>query len=197
MTRIAWHEAGHCLVAHGLGNQLDGAHIRPGIHLGGLASHTTTLRPDDVDIDGVGLPAPLLPERLRRWVETRVCTALAGAEAEKVSLHLPPLNNEPVGRFVRTPVPTQLRDRWVEHDASRPPTDDETAFELVALLWDDPSLQTAHLEMCRAVARNLLERNVPTLTRVARALLEHRELSGDDLAALIEGTHDGNQDEAA
>jgi hypothetical protein len=83
--RTAHHEAGHSVAAFILGRPVGPVSIKPcRVHLG--VSFRTKARVPEAEWNRVGLPAILLPARLRRTVETEAVIALAGPTAEDVAV---------------------------------------------------------------------------------------------------------------
>ena len=187
-TVVAFHEAGHVVVAHLLGDRVEGATIRPGRHYRGVASHTELAVVDYAPAaEAVGQPLPLQPGDLRRWVEVHATIAMAGDEAGLLALTDPPRHATPEGPApVLQPVPERVRRRWECASDDIPLSDHEVALDACWLVCADWHTRTALMALCTAVARDLVRANAATIGRVARALLEHGELSGPDLITLIE-----------
>ena len=200
-TRTCWHEAGHLLIAHLVGDHLDGATVRPGTHYAGVTGHTATITPTADDIDQLGGRLHDQPPRLRRWIETRGCIALAGDLAAEVGAMLPPLTEPdtvPDTAPAAVAVPRPLTRRWAEHDTSDAFTaDDKFAWEQAWLLTPDIHTQRALIDLWTAVTRSMLRAAPAELTRVAQALSDHGELSGSAATRLIEGHHDADHEAQA
>ena len=191
----AFHEAAHVVVAHVLGDTVAGASIRPGRQHLGVAAHYAGHLPGPEALDAVGQPLPLQPASIRRHVEVAAIISAAGVEGELLARTdpTPPPPDPDRPAVTLTPVSDQVRRSWRSLDADDGPTlmsDAERALDACWLICPDWHTRDALVALCEAVARDLVRTHADAVARVARALLQHRELSGDDLIPLIEGPTD-------
>jgi hypothetical protein len=131
--RVAFHEAGHAALAFLLGRAVDVVSIRPTDHYGGVTAHRGP-RLTERERRKFGLPAPLLPARVRRHLEASALVALAGDLAEPLDTDW-----EPVSRYI-APTPDEQLAGQAAGDLTRMTRKEEArlaATEAKGELWSD------------------------------------------------------------
>ncbi len=89
--RVAFHESGHASMAFLLGRAVDVVSIRPSDHSKGVTAHRGP-RLTERERGKFGLPARLLPARVRRHLEASALVALAGDLAEQLDTDWEPVS---------------------------------------------------------------------------------------------------------
>lgn len=171
--RIAVHEAGHAVAALEFGGQCDGLVLLP--EGGGLAG---------VEALGNGRDAYMIaagPE------SERLAEEYDAPEAMRPSGELLTVNEiESTSIFRSAPYlaaqlakPENKRKSWVS---------DERHLALWAITGHehDPESWARRLDFVRHVAREVVDRNVETIIRLARALYEAGSLSADEILAIAQ-----------
>ena len=201
LTVTAYHEAAHAVVAHALGDKVAGASIVPGRGHSGVTSRDPQQRIGEDAAAAVGLPLPLQPSSLRRWVEVTCTVAAAGAEGELLARTeaAPPTPGVATALLeAPAPIPERVRKRWVYAELDDlPKSDAEVALDAAWLIAPDITTRMGLVRLCEAVARDLVRGHAAAVAAVARALLEHQELAGTDLVQIIEGTDDASHEAKA
>jgi hypothetical protein len=208
--RTAYHESGHTSMAYLLKRRAGIVSIRPGAHHGGITFHGPAPKvPQEMFDRYLGLPVPLLPGRLRRYIETDILISLAGDEAARVLWFRSPetgyrpetaedeaaaeaLANELVS-LSRTE-----RKKLVEAERSEHQHDADRAWLIAHAAVDDPIEAGAYLEWLRILTRGLIQstRCLRLIDALAAELLEHEVLSDRAVRTILLAA-DGKEPRAA
>jgi len=157
---IAYHEAGHAVVAHRLGYRVDGVSIVPKEASEARTKLPNPMRRKDAELD-----------RHRIWVEHAAIIALAGPLTQK--RHSPHSNwrsgGSGYGKFLTKGADFQV------------------VSNLIDRVHGEGKVAQTFWRYLEAQAQRLVDINWPAIERVARALLEHGTLSGDEIRRTIGG----------
>jgi hypothetical protein len=200
-TRIAFHEAGHAASAVLLRTQPGPVTIVPSPTRGGCSIHSWDKPAEVNDIDAwFDQPMILWPIGVRQMIETNAMIAMAGRIAESLT----PSTDAPRDphAFERHAYPdhpwpgpsglTAAEEHDLAEAAADSPEDVISDAELAAqqgwLLFGSTERRAwRHARWLRAEVETLLHANRAKVERVARALQQHRTLSGADVRRLIAG----------
>jgi len=178
-TAIAFHEAGHAVVARGLGVEVHVVSIRPGEGHLGVAVQGAVGRYDDFDL-GPWWEHPLSVTSVAR----SITIALAGYVAEAmVSPSASSTGRPDVSRAAGTEAVAQLSPsdfallRAAEAEAS-PEDDGSAAWRLAEALTGSVSEAASFLTLMRASTRRLVHERAEQIAAVAHELLRTVVLDG-------------------
>lgn len=183
LRRTAYHEAGHCCASWLLGATVGAGPvtIEPGKCYNGISFIGRPAVPTAADMAGLARPYPLLPARLRRFYEIKVCTLLAGEIAADLYATRSAL---PITETVTTVTISSLpvREQIALDEAAS--DDQQSDFSkvmgiLLALHFDDPNIAEMHCRFLAAETQAVLSarRSRLMVEALAAELLTHRTLS--------------------
>lgn len=208
--RLAHHESGHALIAHYFGAEAGPLSIEPRRRWLGVAMHTElpAAPAEAIARLDVGRPLVELPHEVRDAVDQRLLVLLGGIAGEMMAPQLEPAAGGPirtgvdVDRLLEEAQPAAaapLEERELEllatgdnPELEPPASDTETALEL-AIALVGPGGADPYVRFMLEEARRLLEREElldRRLSRLAGALLEHRDLSIAAVAATLNPTEE-------
>lgn len=208
--RVAWHEAGHGLVAWVLGGKPGPLSIRATRRWGGVCFSASLPRAPAELLASVDVAAPLLawPVEVRAELEARLLFCVGGVAAVQLMPPLPPRPGETTGGYgcnddvevlldrVRrragvqplTGAECELLASGDDPDADPIQSDLERAFELALALVDDQGAAHHYVAAHIVMARRLLELEelkASRLSRLASALLAEKSVSAAAAAQLL------------
>jgi hypothetical protein len=195
--RVAYHEAGHAVMAYTVGRRNGVVSIRPGEHYNGIAFHGPAPRPSELERGKLGLPVPLLPARLRRWIETEILIVVAGREAEFFRF-IPPTrysgpdpDEEAAVRLARASVELSTRESeaLAAADHAELPVDERQAEKLAWVAVGPDAEGWAYLNWLRATTRNLVGESgfFRLVEALVPELLRHEVLGGRSVRRILDG----------
>eukprot|EP00818_Percolomonas_sp_WS_P010449 CAMPEP_0117442038 /NCGR_PEP_ID=MMETSP0759-20121206/3942_1 /TAXON_ID=63605 /ORGANISM="Percolomonas cosmopolitus, Strain WS" /LENGTH=620 /DNA_ID=CAMNT_0005233907 /DNA_START=528 /DNA_END=2390 /DNA_ORIENTATION=+ len=180
----AYHEAGHALVSHLLGTELNRVHKITIIPRGAAGGYTSFIPSSDVEL----MPSYQIIKHIK--------TAFGGRVAEEIILGLDNVTAgasgdlEQATNLARHMVTTQgmsnLGTLIYDPQHLGEDTMEKVDMEILSILQD-----------CRSAVREMLNEphNKHALDRIAQALLKHETISGDEMASLLEGREIERDDE--
>ena len=186
MTSVAFHEAGHVVIALSLGVRIDVVSIRPGeAHLG-VALHGRVGGFEDFDL-GPWWQHP----RSVRTAGSCIAIALAGIAAERLAP-----STEAYGQWDRDAgerataavarlSPAHARSLTASEADASGPDDGTTAWSLALALTGSVAEAAAHLGLMRASTRRLVDDRSHAIAAVARALTTTPVLDGAAVEGII------------
>lgn len=193
---IAIHEAGHSYMAWRLGRPVGPVTVRPGLKWAGTshygAPQLTTRQHERLDLQA---PYALWPHAVRHKIDTWAMVAAAGSEAEERLRRAPTTRRvgdtaaETAVQLAADNPPTRAEQRTLAlaGDDTSNRTDEETLARLMRMVHPtDPATGAAWLRHITAQTRACLLAGAPAVLRLADALLEHKELSGRAVRAILE-----------
>lgn len=202
LERVAWHESGHAVASHLLGHRGRGpVSILPGRASRGVCFSGRPERPRPQDLAGLDRPGPLLPARLRRFIESGVVVYLAGQVAEETwlarrrdgpyrTVRLPESPAEQVAEALQRLPAAEAEVLGEDLAADSVVADADRAAELLALLHGPRlAVASAHGRYLEAETRSLLGtgRAARMVAVLAAELGEHRALSAGRWRAVLAG----------
>jgi hypothetical protein len=166
---VAYHEAGHAVVAHMLEYQVRRVSIAPKSDSEGHVSWPNPINRSVMSRLEFGSEAGL--DRVRYRIDHAIIVSMAGALAQK--RHNP-------------------RSRWRYAGSGAAPgefllkgSDDQLALELASRVHEGEKVRTAYLRYLEARAEALVKRHWSRIERLAITLLERETVSGDIREAMM------------
>lgn len=201
--RTAFHEASHAVVANLLGLRVGVVSARPSKNHLGVTFTGGSIKLLESERGKIMRPAPLMPARFRRSVETRIMVSLAGDSGEALSFtdrsgYVDERDEDAAERLaamIASPLrPSELSEieqRLLAAAETGPkPTDDEsTAIGLALVTTDDEAEARALVAYLRILTARLVF-SEPASSRIrdfAETLLEHEVLSARRTRRVLQG----------
>jgi hypothetical protein len=192
---VAIHEAGHSYMAWRTGRRVGPVTIRPGTVAAGV-SHFDPPQLTSRERERLDLQAPYLlwPAAVRHKIDTDAMVTAAGHEAERTLRRTTAARRvgdtaaEAAAQIAAAKPPTRNEERLLalSRAAADPRSDDEHLAALMRLVAPtDIATGTAWLNHITAQARAVLRAGAPAVYRLTEALLEHKDLSGRAVCAIL------------
>lgn len=179
-TAVALHEAGHAVAAWALGFTAPGpVTIVGGEHYGGITFPGAQKRVPGAEIAAVDLPWPLLPPRIRRYIECDVMSYMAGDLAAAMFTPTPPPVFRRAGEDWKPVGPLPPREAAMLAEADEPGFSDAEQIDraLDGLHGERVAIREAHRGLLEVATEQLLRDHEGALLALAAELDEHRTLS--------------------
>jgi hypothetical protein len=166
---VAYHEAGHAVVAHMLEYQVRRASIAPKSGSDGRVSWRNPINPSVMSKLKYGSEADL--DRVRYRIDHAIIVSMAGAFAQK--------RHNPRSGW-----------RYSGSGAARGEfllkgSDDQQALELMSRVYEDEKVRAAYSRYLEARAEDLVKRYWSRIERLAITLLDRETISGDIREAMM------------
>jgi hypothetical protein len=206
--RTAFHEASHSVIANMLGLRVGVVSIRPSKNHSGVAFAGGPIKLLESEAGKIMRPAPLMPARFRRLVETRIMVSLAGDSGEAYAMtdrsgyvdQTDLREAERLAAMIASPLkPSELskieqRLLAAAETGPKPTSDEARSLELALVTTDDDAEARALVAYLRVVTARMVF-SEPAASRIplfAETLLAKEVLSARSTRRALRGEFTGS-----